>query len=177
MTKPKFMQMKRTLLFSLLILALSASAFAQQDVTGIVTDARDNSPLSGVSVFVKGTRTGTTTGKDGRFRISAPANSVLVFSFTGFSDKEAAVDGSTLNVSLAVSQTSLQEVVVTGYTTQTKKQYTGSVSKVAGSEVNLQPVASFNSYCRVKLQVCLFNLKVDNPVPPRLLRSEVKARY
>jgi TonB-dependent starch-binding outer membrane protein SusC len=135
--------MKRSLLFSLFAILLSSFAWAQQDVTGVVTDARDNSPLSGVNVFVKGTRTGTTTSRDGRFRISVPNNGVLVFSFTGFAEKEATVTGGTMNVSLSISQTNLQEVVITGYTTQNKKQYTGSVTKVSGAEVNLQPIASF----------------------------------
>jgi TonB-dependent starch-binding outer membrane protein SusC len=71
--------MKRSLLFSLFAILMSSFAWAQQDVTGVVTDARDNSPLSGVNVFVKGTRTGTTTSRDGRFRISVPNNVYLFF--------------------------------------------------------------------------------------------------
>lgn len=144
------MQMKRSLLFSLLAIMVSSFAWAQQEVTGRVTDARDNSPLSGVSVFVKGTRTGTTTNQDGRFRITAPANAVLVFSYAGFADKEVAADGSSVNVSLALAQTVLQEVIVTGYTTQNKRQYTGSITKVSGSEVNLQPIASFEQLLQGK---------------------------
>jgi TonB-linked SusC/RagA family outer membrane protein len=157
------MQMKRLLLFSLLAITMSSFVWAQQDVTGVVTDARDNSPLPGVSVFVKGSRTGTTTDRDGRFRISAPANTILVFSFTGFTEKEVTASSTSLNVSLSVAQTSLQEVIVTGYTTQNKKQYTGSISKISGSEVNLQPVASFEQLLQGKSPGLLIQSQSGQP--------------
>lgn len=155
--------MKRLLLFSLFAIVLSSFTWAQRDVTGVVSDARDNSPLSGVSVYVKGTRTGTTTDQAGRYRISVSGNVVLVFSFTGFTEKEVTATGSTLNVSLAVSQTNLQEVVVTGYTTQTRKQYTGSVAKISGSEVNLQPVASFEQLLQGKAPGLLVQSQSGQP--------------
>src|SRR5215471_7391922 len=105
--------MKRTLLFSLLMLLISSLAWSQnQDVNGRVTDARDNSPLSGVSVFIKGSKTGTTTNQDGRFRISTPAGAILVFTYSGFADKEITATGVPLTVTLDVAQKSLQEVIV-----------------------------------------------------------------
>jgi TonB-linked SusC/RagA family outer membrane protein len=157
------MRIKKTLLFFLSVVLFSSFAFAQQDVTGTVTDTRDNSPLSGVSVFVRGTRTGTTTDANGRFRISAPAKSVLVFTYTGFADKEVAVTGSSLNVSLSLAQSSLQEVIVTGYTTQNKKQYTGSISKVAGEDVNLQPIGSFEQLLQGKAPGLLIQSQSGQP--------------
>ena len=72
--------MKKVLIVLTIFLTGYSLAFAQRQVSGKVTDARDNSPLSGVSVNVKGTSTGTTTGADGEFRINAAVNSVLVFS-------------------------------------------------------------------------------------------------
>lgn len=155
--------MKRSLLFSLFAFFLSSIALAQRDVTGVVTDARDNSPLSGVSVFVKGTRTGTTTGQDGRFRISVPDKGTLVFSFIGFAEKEVAVTGNSMNVSLSILQADLQEVVVTGYTALNKKQYTGSVAKVSGSEVNLQPIASFEQLLQGKSPGVLIQSQSGQP--------------
>ncbi|HEX7903023.1 MAG TPA: carboxypeptidase-like regulatory domain-containing protein, partial [Chitinophagaceae bacterium] len=80
--------MKRLLFFILSMVTASTSLFAQTDVSGKVTDARDNSALSGVNVTVKGSRTGTTTDINGNFRISTPSNATLVFSNVGFSDKE-----------------------------------------------------------------------------------------
>lgn len=136
--------MKRLLFVILSMVTASASLFAQTDVSGKVTDARDNSALSGVNVTVKGSRTGTTTDINGNFRISTPSNATLVFSNVGFSDKEVRVTGSLVNVSLEVAQRNLQEVVVTGYNTQARRQVAGSITKVTGDEVKLQPVASFD---------------------------------
>ena len=53
-------------------------------VTGVVTDGKDNSPLPGVGILVKGTAIGTTTTAAGKFAISAPANATLVFSYIGY---------------------------------------------------------------------------------------------
>ena len=92
--------MKRTLLFSLFAIVLSSFSWAQQDVTGDSTDARDNSPLAGVSVFVRGRGREPRLVRDGRFRISAPDNATLVFSFTGFAEKEVQARGNSVNVTL-----------------------------------------------------------------------------
>jgi TonB-linked SusC/RagA family outer membrane protein len=156
------MQMKRTLLFLLFTAMISTLAFGQQEISGRVTDARDNSPLSGVSVFVKGTRNGTTTNADGRFRISAAANAVLVFSYTGFTDKEVAVSDAAV-VALEVSQRSLQEVIVTGYALQNKRQSSGSVAKVSGDEVKLQPIGSFDKALQGKVPGLLSQSSTGQP--------------
>ncbi|HMD00535.1 MAG TPA: carboxypeptidase-like regulatory domain-containing protein, partial [Ferruginibacter sp.] len=70
----------RVLLMSLSLLLSSVVAFAQNAVTGKVTDAKDGSPAAGITVTVKGTRTATQTGADGTYRINAAANATLVFS-------------------------------------------------------------------------------------------------
>lgn len=155
--------MKRSLLFSLLAIIVSSIALAQQDVSGRVTDARDNSPLSGVSVFIKNTQTGTTTGQDGRFRISAPAKAILVFTFTGFADKEVTIGNASLNVSLEVASKSLQEVIVTGYSLQNKRQSAGSVAKISGDEVKLQPVGSFDKVLQGKVAGLLSQSSTGQP--------------
>ena len=138
--------------------------WAQREVTGRVTDSKNGSPLVGVSVTVKGTKTGTTTDQDGRFRISVPENAVLVFSNVGFADKEIAASGSTVNATLDQGQgATLQEVVVTGYGTINKKQYTGSVSKISGSEVNLQPIASLEQLLQGKAPGLLVQSQSGQP--------------
>jgi len=76
--------MKKALVFFALMLPVFL--WAQTQVSGIVTDASD-APLPGVSVSVKGTRTGTTTGADGRYSISVPANATLVFSIVGYTNQ------------------------------------------------------------------------------------------
>ncbi|MDR6786412.1 TonB-linked SusC/RagA family outer membrane protein [Pedobacter africanus] len=114
-----------------------------QDITvkGVVSDETDKLPLPGVSVLVKGTRTGTTTDASGRYAISAPANATLVFSYLGYLSREISVNNQAdLNISLASSSQELEQVVVVGYGTQKKKDLTGSVAQVKGEELTRQPV-------------------------------------
>lgn len=140
----------KKVVFLLAMLLPAALIWAQTDVRGKVTDARDNAPLSGVSVTVKGSRTGTTTNQTGDYFLSAPANATLVFSIVGFTSQEVPVSSGSFDIKLAVVQNDLQEVVITGYTSLNKKQYTGSVSKVSGEDVRLQPVASFEQLLQGK---------------------------
>ncbi len=157
--------MKKLLLLMLVILP-GLFAWAQRQVSGRVTDSRDNSPIPGVSVNVKGTNTGTTTDENGDYRISAPVNSVLVFSVVGFTSKEIPVTESEviiINTSLDIAQRNLQEVVVTGYTTQNKRQITGSVARVTGNEIKLQPVGSFDKALQGKVAGVLSQSQTGQP--------------
>ena len=141
--------MKKTLhVFFALVFALCTyrSAVGQSEVTvsGRVTDSGDGTPLPGVSVAVKGTTTGTTTDAAGRYSLQTPSNATLVFSFIGFTSQEVAVNGRTsLNVGLVSDTKSLTEVIVVGYGVQEKKDVTGSVAQVKGSEIASLPVQSF----------------------------------
>ena len=87
---------------------------AQRPVTGLVTSGSDQTPLPGVTVLVKGTTTGSTTGADGRYSVPAAPGAVLVFSFIGYASQERAVgaDGA-IDVSLKESTAALEEVIVT----------------------------------------------------------------
>ena len=126
--------MRKHLCFLLGLLCLSAIAMAQNvTLTGRVTDAKDGTALSGVSVTSKRTRSGAKTDVKGDFSITVPSgNTTLVFSFVGFATQEVNVGGSTnLDVKLIASDAaSLNEVVVVGYGVQQKKAFTGSASKV-----------------------------------------------
>jgi TonB-linked SusC/RagA family outer membrane protein len=109
-------------------------------VTGKVTSATGE-PLAGVSVQVKGTRTGTTTDANGNFSITVPDDAVLVFSSVGYESTEVSVAGkTTITVSLAVSEKIQDAVVVVGYGSSRKKDLTGSVASVQGAELAKQPV-------------------------------------
>ncbi|MBB5284062.1 TonB-linked SusC/RagA family outer membrane protein [Rhabdobacter roseus] len=101
-------------------------------VTGRVLDATSQEGLPGVNILVKGTSRGTTTNTDGSFRIEVPTGeAVLVFSFVGYQPQEVRVGGqTTLQVRLAPDTKALEEVVVVGYGTQSKRNVTGSVAKV-----------------------------------------------
>ncbi len=120
-------------------------------VKGKVMDANGN-PLPGVSVSVKGTNQGVMTDVNGDFSISAPEKGVLVFSFVGFQSQEVAITGEeAMNVILEPSAATqqLEEVVVIGYGTASKRDLTGSIVKVDGKEVadkpNVNPVASLQA--------------------------------
>ena len=126
----------------LLVLALlPAALFAQQaPITGVVTDAASQEALIGVTVLVKGTSINAQTGLDGRYSIAAPADAVLSFNYVGYAQQEIPVAGKTaINVALA-STTKLNEVVVVGYGTQKKRDLTGAVARVEGTEIVNQPV-------------------------------------
>ncbi|MBX3238763.1 MAG: TonB-dependent receptor [Chitinophagaceae bacterium] len=117
----------------------------QQDieVKGKVMDA-SGSPLAGVSVSVKGTNRGVTTDVNGDFSISVPENSTLVFSFVGFQSQETAVaDQDTINIIMEPeTEQQLEEVVVIGYGTASKRDLTGSIAKVGAKEIADRPSAN-----------------------------------
>src|SRR5262245_49952839 len=117
--------MRKEFSFLLLLLLAAFTVFAQnRTLTGKVTDSKDGSPLSGVSVTVKGSSTGVQTDANGNFSISVPSNAkTLVFSYVGFGTEEAAIrnNNNTIDLSLISDDRRLQEVVVVGYGTQKKK--------------------------------------------------------
>lgn len=156
--------MKR-LLFLLAMSVMGISfAQAQQEVTGRVTDSRDGSGISGVSISVKGTNTGTSTDADGRFRIKASSGATLIFSSIGFTEKEVRVDGTdAINISLEYAQRNLQEVVVTGYGSRSRRQVAGSIAKINGEEVKLQPVGSFDKLLQGKVPGLLSQSQSGQP--------------
>ncbi|MBO0330233.1 SusC/RagA family TonB-linked outer membrane protein [[Muricauda] lutisoli] len=114
----------------------------QTQVTGTVTD-QNGEPLIGANVLVKGTTNGTQTDFDGNYTISADGNATLVFSYVGFSTQEVAISGrSVIDVSLMEDASQLDEVVVLGYSTQTRGDLTGSVASVDLSEATKAPIVN-----------------------------------
>jgi TonB-linked SusC/RagA family outer membrane protein len=101
---------------------------AEITVTGTVSDDTGEA-LPGTSILVKGTTTGSVSDVDGKYSIAVPdENSVLVFSFIGYSTQERVVGNlSKIDVTLSVDASDLEEVVVTGYGTTKKSDLTGSV--------------------------------------------------
>lgn len=86
----------------------------QAVITGTVTDAETNEPIPGVNVLLEGATQGTVTDIEGNFRINAPAQATLIFSFVGYQTTMVEVGNrTTLNVQLQANITSLNEVVVT----------------------------------------------------------------
>ncbi len=109
-------------------------------VTGKVTSS-SGEPLGNISVTVKGSTIGTNTSTDGSYSISVPDGATLVFSSVGYETQEIPVNGRTeVNVVLQNSTKLIDQVVVVGYGTQRRRDLTGSISSVSGSEITKQPV-------------------------------------
>lgn len=135
----KIVSMTLVLLFSVL------SILAQDKVvTGKVTDSKDGSPLSGVSISVKGTNLGTSTDANGIFKVSVPASAkVLVISSVNYETVELSLGSRTnLNIAMTSASKAMDEVVVVAYGTVKKEALTGSVSKIKGSEIATRPLAN-----------------------------------
>lgn len=129
------------LVFLLINFTLVAQA---QRVDGVVTDSETSEPVPGVNVIKKGTAQGTVTDINGAFQIDAGSGDVLIFSAVGYVTEEIPVGTqSTINVSFAPDVTALQEIVVTGYTEQRKRDITGAVAVVDLDAMNEIKAPSF----------------------------------
>lgn len=110
-------------------------------VTGMVTDSAGGNPLTGVSIKVRGTNTGTVTDAEGKFSLDVEDDAVLVISYLGYISKEIAIEGRTnIHISLAATTTGLNQLVVVGYGTQKKRDLTGSVAQVSNKDLESVPV-------------------------------------
>jgi TonB-linked SusC/RagA family outer membrane protein len=126
-------------------LFFSITTWSQQaKVNGTIISQEDQMPLPGVTVMVQGTQKGTITDFDGNFSLeNVASDAVLIISYVGFSTVEIPVNGSnSINVALKIDAQQLDEVVLTGYTTQKKADITGAVSVVDIDEMNKQPQAN-----------------------------------
>ncbi|WP_147202200.1 SusC/RagA family TonB-linked outer membrane protein [Segetibacter aerophilus] len=127
--------------FAVFLLFFPISLMARQaPVTGTVTGA-GGTPVNAASVTVKGTSRGTSTNAAGKFTITVAPSDTLVVTAVGFQNLEVPVGTQTdLTVSLAASNRELEQVIVVGYGTQRRRDLTGSVASVSGSELSRQPV-------------------------------------
>jgi hypothetical protein len=117
-------------------------------VAGRVTGA-DGQGLPGVTVLVRGTSTGTSTGADGSFSLTAPEGSTLLFSFVGFVAQSVVVtsaNASNVSVKLVESAQGLNEIVVVGYGTQERQDVTGAISSVSGYPGPARPRSGRDRY-------------------------------
>lgn len=123
------------LFFSLAVLSVGASA--QFSISGRVSSAEDNQGMPGVNVLVKGTNQGVVTGTDGRYTIGVSSREdTLVFSFVGFNTEEIALDGKPiLDVLMIPGITSLETVVVMGYSSKKRNEITSAVTTVTSDKL------------------------------------------
>lgn len=128
------------------LLFFATFAFAQRSVSGKVTSDADKQPIFGATVSVKGTNVATQTNSEGNFTLTVPADrNILVISFVGFESIEAPVTGGTVNISMKERTTTLTDVVVTGYSSQAKKDITGSVAVVKTEDLKSVPASNAES--------------------------------
>lgn len=136
---------KKLLLFLLFIATTAFQAYSQKQVSGTVKE--NNAPLSGATVEVKGTNVATVTGVNGNFVITVPAGkNQLVVTYVGLETQTVTIgDKTQLEIAMNQLTTTLNEVVVTGYTTQAKKDITGSVAVVKVGDLKSVPAANAES--------------------------------
>ena len=140
--------MVKKLLLLLMLFSVLASAYAQKrTITGTVTDKGTNETMPGVTVIVKSNPSnGTITGPDGTYSLEVSENAkFLVFSFVGMQKVEKAIgDQTKIDVALASDTESLDEVVVVGYGTESKRLLTSSISDVSLREIEEVPTANID---------------------------------
>src|SRR5258708_20598126 len=120
------------LIVSLLLILTSAALFAQTKVGGSIRD-ENGAPLPGVTIGEKGTSNGTDTDNEGKYALNVSGTgATLVISIIGYKTQEIAVNNQTaINISLAPDITALQEVLVTGYTSERKQDIVSAISTVS----------------------------------------------
>ena len=139
------MKTKFNVILTLLLALLVQITFAQEKtVTGKVSDASGSLP--GVTVLIKGTKTGSQTDFDGNYSIKANSGAVLQFSFVGMLTIERAIGSSSIiDVVMQENAETLEEIVVIGYGTQRRKEVTGAISSISGSAIQGLVTPSFES--------------------------------
>jgi len=112
-----------------------------KEVTGTITNT-NGLPLSGASIKIRGTSTGTASDAGGKFSILVTPKQVLVITYIGYQDKIIKVGNETsLNIQLLVKETALNEVVINkGYYSTTQRMNTGSVSRVTSEDIGQEPI-------------------------------------
>ena len=145
--KKFYLYSRRSFFFCMLLCLLGSAIFAQdRTITGKVSENSTGTGLPGASVTVKGSSTiGSTTDAEGKYTLKIPSNaSVLVFSFIGYIAKEVAIGNqSVVDVQLASDVSALEEVIVTGYGSQSRRDITGSVTTVNAKDLQSVPATTF----------------------------------
>jgi TonB-linked SusC/RagA family outer membrane protein len=135
-------KIKTTILVGL-FLTFSTLSYSQSTIAGAISDT-DGNPIPGVTIIIEGTTNGTTSDFDGNYSISVSSGQSLEFSSLGFASQVVEVSSqSTLNIILEASAESLDEIIVTGYSSQRKRDITGAVAVIEVDEMNKTQATSF----------------------------------
>lgn len=135
------LKMRSTFVLLLLLMGVSGTLTAQTiKVSGSVSNS-SGEPLAGATVQEKGSARTVSTQQNGQYSIDAAANAVLIISHIGYEAKEVSVDNrQQIDISLLEDDKSLEQVVVVGYGTQKRRDLTGAVSSVSGTDLEKMPV-------------------------------------
>jgi TonB-linked SusC/RagA family outer membrane protein len=154
------------LLLIALIFTMGSKANAQGalPISGVITDAVQNETLPGVSITVKGTTTGTVSDANGKFAIQAPAGATLVFTYIGYDPLELPLKGKTqLTISLNPNVKALNEVLVVGYSQQSRDKNTAAISKIDPKE--LQNTANPSPLAAMQGKIAGVSIPLSNGQP------------
>jgi TonB-linked SusC/RagA family outer membrane protein len=159
-------------ILTLLLVLIAQLATAQEkSISGKVTD-QSGIPLPGVNVVIKGTSNGTQTDFDGNYTINTNMGGVLVFSYLGQKTTEKTVGTSnTINVQMEEDASQLEEVIVVGYGTQSKRTLTDNISKLTSDDISEVPNPNFQNALVAKaagVQVTQTNGKVEGGINIRV---------
>ncbi len=133
--------MRKGILFIFMFSSILQVFAQQKPIQGKVTG--EAGPLEGVTIQLKGSATGYQTGRDGNFSVpaSGSGNQILVFSSVGYKSYTiSAKPGAVLTIALEKSESTLEDVVVVGYSSVKRKDLTGSVSSVSAKQIKDVPL-------------------------------------
>jgi TonB-linked SusC/RagA family outer membrane protein len=139
---------KLTILLGVLVFHCTAIFAQVREIKGKVIDAKDLSPLTGVTITAKGSKSAALSTANGSFSIKVNARATsLHLSYIGYEDKDIPIDGSSepITIRLQTSQRALSEVIVVGYGKAARKDITGSITKLNAKDVENFPAPSFES--------------------------------
>ena len=131
------------LIFLFALLSVSGTVAQSMTIKGVVTD-ETGAGLPGVNILVLGTANGTITDVDGRYELAAEKGATIQYSFTGYSTRSVVVgNSSSIDVAMDPNAEILSEIVVTGYSSQRKRDITGAVAVVSSEDLNKVSATSF----------------------------------
>lgn len=137
--------MRKSMLLVVCAMIFAIGGFAQTTpITGKVVDEK-GVPVSGASVLERGTKNGTNTTNDGTFSLNVKSGATLVVSGLGYEAKQLTASSGNLMIQLTTEVKSLNEVVVTGFGSQIKKDLTGNIARVKGKDIEFMPTPSVDA--------------------------------
>jgi TonB-linked SusC/RagA family outer membrane protein len=165
----------RSIIIAVCVLCCTFSLYAQKSITGTVTDV-NGEPIVGVSVAVKGTSTGVITDMNGTYRLNVQENAVLKISYVGYVTQEIEVgEKSSLQTTLLEDAAALDEIIVIGYGTARRQDYTGSVSSVKLENSPIANLPNMNVLESLRGNVSGLNIGAINSAggdPSMLIRGQ-----